>query len=78
MKKSYNKAKENCKSLDVNAHLPSVPDEETNNFIKKLAGGDNVWLGAVRLNPGSVFDWADDSGTTSAFSKILIRNLMFF
>ena len=69
MKKSYNKAKEHCKFLDVNAHLPSVPDEETNDFIKKLAGGDNIWLRAVRLNPGSVFDWADGSGTKSAFIK---------
>ena len=68
MKKSYNEAKEYCTSLDAVAHLPSIPDEETNNFIKKLARGDNIWLGAER-SAGPVFTWADSSGLTSTFSK---------
>ena len=63
----YYTAVNKCTDIDASSELASIHDEKTNNFIKTLARGEKIWLGAERKN--NIFTWADGSGTTTDFSK---------
>ena len=63
----YYTAVSSCTDIDASSELASIHDEKTNNFIKTLARGEKIWLGAERKD--NIFTWADGSGTTTDFSK---------
>lgn len=57
----WKRAHERCRAL--NGQLAVAPDEPTQAFLKQLAGGRAVWLGATNEREG-IWRWGDNSQMT--------------
>jgi hypothetical protein len=61
-KSPWHTAKQKCTSLG--GQLAVVPDEATWMFIKKLAGGAQLWLGATDEEVHGIWKWIDGTPVT--------------
>ena len=59
----WKRAVERCRALK--GQLAIVPDEATQAFLKQLAGGRSMWLGATNEREG-IWRWVDNSPVTFA------------
>ena len=61
-KTGWRRAKDRCNVLG--GHLAVVPDEPTQDFIKQLANGVPLWLGATDEKVEGVWQWIDGTPMT--------------
>lgn len=58
-KGGWRRAKDRCSVLG--GHLATVPDAGTNQFLKELARGLSLWIGATDEKSHTVWHWVDGS-----------------
>ena len=60
-KLSWNDAMKSCQSFNGinNGNLASIPDEATNNFLKRFGATKPKWIGGHYFNTGGEWKWSD-------------------
>nr|XP_009303575.2 CD209 antigen-like protein C [Danio rerio] len=64
-KKNWSESTRNCR--DRGADLIIINNKEEQDFVKKISGGDVVWIGLSDSDEEGSWKWVDDPSMTSGF-----------